>query len=48
MWAISTVPVPTASAACGVGTIWPDAKISISKLPSVSSLTCAAKVSAVP
>ena len=48
MWAISTVPVLTASAACGVGTISPAGNTSIWKLPPVSSETWAAKPSAGP
>ena len=48
MCAISTVPVPTASAACGIGTISPAGNTSISKLPPVIALTCSAKVSAAP
>ena len=48
MCAISTVSVPTASAACGVGTISPAGNTWISKLPSVITLTCSAKTSAPP
>ena len=48
MCAISTVSVPTASAACGVGTISPAGKTWISKLPPDIALTCSAKVSAAP
>ena len=48
MCAISTVLVPTASAACGIGTISAAGNTWISKLPSVIALTCSAKVSAAP